>query len=130
MNTPQPTPNTEAAEAYVAGRERARTEGLLERIQARVASYWRGAVPPENAPTKHHIVAQTVQDAMERGITEDEARLWAQLHGEPTIGTMNAKTLVELRIRLSRPGGAERFRRRLIRDAKRAGYTVEETPEA
>lgn len=89
---------------------------ILNEIRERVHGYWTGAPVPADELPKHRMVRETVELAREHGLTEKELDEWALLQrGEPSIAVVNASALQEIQAKLRRPGGALRFRARLIR---------------
>jgi hypothetical protein len=90
---------------------------ILEEIRERVHGYWIGAAVPADELPKHRLVRETVELAKEKGLTEEELDEWALLQrGEPSVAVTNAGALQELQAKLRRPGGALRFRARILRE--------------
>lgn len=93
---------------------------VLTAIRDRVHGYWTGAPVPDDEPEKHRLVRETCELAREKGLTEAEIDAWAMYQqGQPSVAVVSAKAMEALQVRLRRPGGAGRFRRRLERE--RAG---------
>lgn len=89
---------------------------LLVEIEERVHGYFTGAPVPEWENPKERIVRETCEVAIAHGVTADELRAWAlQQQGELSVAVCSANALRALQTRLKRPGGVERFRKRLAR---------------
>lgn len=89
---------------------------VLAEIQDRVHGYFTGAPVPDDENPKHQIVRETCELAQSLGVTEAEINEWAQRQqGEPTVAVVSAAALLELQVRLRKPGGVDRFRKRLER---------------